>query len=80
MSFPDIYSLKKQPEMLLGYFPDVLFSSGPGKGILLQPLHPQAEPIVLPVKDLDHIPPPVAEEKQTPIERIRSHEILNDSR
>ena len=78
MSFPDINSLKKQPEILLGDRPGVLFGPGPGEGILLQPLHPQAEAVILPVKDLDDIPASVAKQEQTPVERIRSHEILND--
>jgi len=60
-----VIKARKQPLELFCTDGDYFFpGSGPSESVLLKTLMPDAKSVMIPVKDLDHVPPPIAENKQ----------------
>ena len=76
-----IIKARQKPFELFGpdgndFFP----GAGPGEPMFLQTFMPNTESVMIPVKDLDHVPPSVAENKQVPCKKILVHDLLDHNR
>jgi hypothetical protein len=73
-----VVEARQQPFKLLWSDGNYFFpGSGPSEPMLLQTLMPDAKSVMIPVKDLDHVSPPIAEYKEVSRKWILFHDLLD---
>ena len=76
----NIKTFQKPRKLSAVKFKNLLGALEPDKIVALKTLVPKAESIAVPVKDLDHVAPPVAKYEKMPGKRIEVHLLGHDNR
>ena len=69
---PDVEAFQKPVQLTVVKRKNLLAAFRPNESMPLQAFMPDAKPVTVPVKDLDHVSATIAKGKQVPGERIQS--------